>query len=66
MNLINDPHTFTTTVFVDDGMGTDLDGVMGTVIAKFGHHVLCVVQESLHMFVDRKRQQPGGIGPLQV
>ena len=30
VNLLNEPHTFTTTVFVDDGMGTDLDGVMGT------------------------------------
>ena len=29
-NEVGDPHTFTTTVFVDDGTGTDLDGEMGT------------------------------------
>ncbi len=29
-NQVGDPHTFTATVFVDDGTGTDADGVMGS------------------------------------
>jgi hypothetical protein len=29
-NVVGDPHTFITTVWVDDGSGTDADGQMGT------------------------------------
>ena len=39
VNLVGDPHTFTATYFVDDGTGTDADGVMGNFDAFAGANV---------------------------